>query len=111
MRMMLMAGLVIVASGIPAVAHQSGERLHLADLLADQQVEALRYCEGTYRVVTKEGEPFEFPEFNLRFKTDSSADGPAPGAPVVIPAGMQGDRAFVVFASPEDAAKFLKTAC
>lgn len=111
MRSVLVAGLLIAMSGTAAIAHQSGKRLHLADAPTDQQVEALHYCEGRYRVVTKEGEPLEFPEFDLRFKTDSSSNGPAPGTPVVIPAGMQGDRAFVVFASPEDAGAFLRTTC
>jgi len=111
MRMMPMAALLIIMSGSPAIAHQSGQMLHLSDAPADQQIEALRYCKGVYRVITKDGEPLEFLEFKLRFKTDSSSNGPAAGTPVVIPAGMQGDRAFVVFASPEDAGKFLRTAC
>ncbi len=95
----------------PATAHQKGKKLHLADAPPDQQVEVINYCRGVYRVVTKQGEPVEYPEFDLRFKTDSSEDGPKPGTPVVIDAGMQGNRGFVIFSSPEDVTAFLKTSC
>ena len=95
----------------PATAHQQGNKLHLADAPLDQQVEAINYCQGVYRVVTKQGEPVEYPEFDLRFKTDSSEDGPRSGAPVLINAGMRGDRGFVIFSSPEDVSAFLKTTC
>ena len=50
-------------------------------------------------------------EFNLRFKTDSSDVGPEPGNPVIIGAGMQGDRASVVFASPGEISSFIKQSC
>lgn len=103
---------VVVALGLGSVAaHQQGKKLHLADAPLDQQVKAISYCKGIYRVVTKEGSSIEFPEFDLRFKTDSSADGPAPGTPVAINAGMRGDRGFVVFSSPEDMTTLLKTEC
>ena len=102
----------VVALGLgPATAHQQGNKLHLADAPLDQQVEAINYCQGVYRVVTKQGEPVEYPEFDLRFKTDSSEDGPRSGAPVLIKAGMRGDRGFVIFSIPEDVSAFLKTTC
>jgi hypothetical protein len=45
-----------VAVGLgPATAHQQGKKLHLADAPPDQQVEAINYCQGVYRVVTKRG--------------------------------------------------------
>ena len=102
----------VVALGLgPATAHQQGKKLHLADAPLDQQVEAINYCQGVYRVVTKQGEPVEYPEFDLRFKTDSSEDGPKPGTAVLIKAGMQGDRGFVVFSSPGVLTTYLKTSC
>ena len=52
-----------------------------------------------------------YPEFNLRFKTDSSRLGPEAGKPALLPAGMQGDRAQVIFASPEDLKRFLVAQC
>ncbi len=102
----------VVALGLgPATAHQQGKKLHLADAPLDQHVEAINYCQGVYRVVTKQGEPVEYPEFDLRFKTDSSEDGPKPGTAVLINAGMRGDRGFVIFSSPENMVAFLKTTC
>ncbi len=95
----------------PAAAHQQGKKLHLADAPLDQQVEAINYCQGVYRVVTKQGKPVEYPEFDLRFKTDSSEDGPKPGTAVLINAGMRGDRGFVIFSSPEILTTHLKTSC
>ncbi len=108
----MVVAFALVALGLgPAAAHQQGNRLHLADAPLDQRIESIGYCKGTYSLVFKDGAPVEYPEFDLRFKTDSSVDGPAPGTPVVIKAGMRGDRGFVVFSSPEEIATFLKTTC
>ena len=41
-------------------------------------------------------------ERNLRFKTDSSGDGPEKGTPAIVDSGMMGDRASVIFAVPEE---------
>ncbi len=102
----------VVALGLgPATAHQRGKKLHLADAPLDQQVEAINYCRGVYRVETKQGKPVEYPEFDLRFKTDSSKDGPKPGTAILIKAGMRGDRGFVIFSSPEVLTTYLKTSC
>ena len=102
----------VVALGLsPVTAHQQGTKLHLADAPLGQQVEAISYCQGVYRVVTKQGEPVEYPEFDLRFKTDSSENGPKPGTAVLINAGMRGDRGFVIFSSPEVLTTYLKTSC
>ena len=94
-----------------AAAHQQGRKLRLVDAPPDQQVKAIIYCDGIYRVTTKEGSPIEYREFDLRFKTDSSPDGPPPGAPVVINAGMQGDRGFVVFSAPSEISAIIKAEC
>lgn len=106
--------IIIIAGGFgmgSALAHQQGAKLHLAEAPLDQQVEAITYCDGVYRMVTKEGSPIDYPEFDLRFKTDASEDGPAPGIPVVINAGMRGDRGFVVFASPSEISAFIEAEC
>ncbi len=95
----------------PAAAHQRGPKLHLGDAPSNQRVDAITYCDGTYRVATREGSPIEYREFDLRFKTDSGPDGPPPGTPVVIKAGMRGDRAFVIFSTPDDISAFIKSQC
>ncbi len=104
----------LVASGVglaTAFAHQQGPKRHLEEAPPDQQVAAITYCSGTYRVVTKEGSPLEYRVFDLRFKTDSSPDGPPPGTPVVLNAGMRGDRGFVIFSAPGEISAFIKAEC
>ena len=56
----------------------------------------------------RQGTELAFWEFNLRFKTDTSPSGPAPGKPVLVGQGMQGDRAEAVFASPREIAQFIR---
>ena len=75
------------------------------------QVRSIKYCGDAYTVETADGKRQKVWEFNLRFKTDSSDRGPSPGKPVVIGAGMQGDRASIVFASPAEISAFIRQAC
>jgi cytochrome c len=83
----------------------------LKKLGADRQVQAIRYCRDTYRVTTADGKTADFWEANLRFKTDASSTGPLAGKPVIMPAGMMGDRASVFFASPDEISAFIKHQC
>jgi hypothetical protein len=62
--------------------------------------------EGVRRTETR-----DFWERNLRFKTDVTADGPQKGAPAIVPAGMMGDRADVIFASPDEISAFITHQC
>jgi len=75
------------------------------------QVKAITYCHDTYRVTTADGKTRAFWERNLRFKTDASNDGPEKGAPAILPAGMMGDRASVVFAVPDEISKLIEQRC
>lgn len=74
-------------------------------------VARLRHCGDTYFVTNADGKTIPYWEFNLRFKTDSSASGPAPGRPVLVSQGMQGDRAQVVFARFEEISAFIRGEC
>lgn len=87
-------------------------RLHdLKALGPDSRVTAIRHCRDSYFVTLADGETISFWEFNLRFKTDGSARGPEKGKPVLIGAGMRGDRAAVIFASPEEIGRAIKKQC
>jgi cytochrome c len=77
----------------------------------NNRITSIRYCGDTYTVGVESGESHPFWEFNLRFKTDSSDKGPEPGHPVLIPASMMGDRAFVIFAAPEEISAFIQPKC
>uniref|UniRef100_UPI003F49AB77 c-type cytochrome n=1 Tax=Cupriavidus taiwanensis TaxID=164546 RepID=UPI003F49AB77 len=78
---------------------------------AASRVTAIRYCGDAYRLTTADRKTHTFWEFNLRFKTDGSADGPSAGKPVLIGTGMHGDRAAVVFAGPEEISTFIQKQC
>lgn len=77
----------------------------------ERQVTAIRYCGDSYRVMTAAGELPPFWEVNLRFKTDSGETGPAKGRPAIIPAGMMGDRASVIFSDPAEISAFIRKRC
>jgi len=84
---------------------------NLRKLDLQDRVQTIRYCGDTYKVTTADGKTREFWERNLRFKTDSSEDGPEKGAPALVGAGMMGDRADVIFASPEDISAYVEKKC
>jgi hypothetical protein len=44
-------------------------------------------------------------------KTDVSDEGPQNGAPALVGAGMMGDRADVIFASPDEISGFVSHRC
>ena len=74
----------------------------------DHQVHSIAHSPGAYRVTTADGRSARFLEADLRFKIDSSDLGPHNGTPVILPAGTEGDRAWVFFASPEEISRFIK---
>ncbi len=102
----------------PAAAKRGGmmmnmqpARKNLKDAPPEGRVTAITHCGDTYTVKTADGKVEKAWEFNLRFKTDSSPLGPAPGKPVIVGGGMQGDRAFVVFAAPSEISAFIRPEC
>ena len=105
-------------SGSPQAAEQPrgrsgmapGRMANLKAIAPTQQVKAIGYCGDTYRVTTA-GETIPFWEFNLRFKTDSSEHGPPRGRPALLRAGMQGDRASVIFSAPGEISAFIEAKC
>ena len=81
------------------------------DLEPAKRVKTITYCHETYRVTTADGKTRAFWERNLRFMTDSGQDGPEKGAPAIMPAGMMGDRASVIFAAPEEFNRMIEAKC
>lgn len=115
----VIAYLEAVAAGKAPVSEQRGgmmmhmqsEHLDLKAAPTEGQVTAIKHCGDTYTVSTADGKVNKVWEFNLRFKTDSSRLGPQPGKPVIVGAGMQGDRASVVFAAPAEISRFIGDSC
>jgi cytochrome c len=106
------------AAGTMAEAGEQGGMMappQLIDLRREvgpnNRITSIRYCGDTYTVGVESGESHPFWEFNLRFKTDSSDKGPEPEHPVLIPASMMGDRAFVIFAAPEEISASIESKC
>jgi cytochrome c len=75
------------------------------------RVKSITYCRDTFKVTTADGKTRDFWERNLRFKTDSSNEGPAKDSPAIVGAGMMGDRASVIFAEPEEIGRFITRQC
>ena len=88
-----------------------GQMHNLKHMEPAYRVTAIRYCKDSYFVSTENGETHSFWEANLRFKSDSSDLGPLRGHPVILPAGMVGDRASVLFSDPEEISASIKKKC
>jgi cytochrome c len=97
--------------GMMGMMGGAGQVPKLKDLSPEDRVQAITYCKDTYKVTTGDGKTRDFWERNLRLKTDSSEDGPDKGAPALVEAGMMGDRADVIFASPEEISPLITEKC
>lgn len=84
---------------------------NLKRLDPDDRVQAITHCRDAYRVTTADGKTRDYWEPNLRFKTDVSDDGPEKGAPALVPPGMMGDRADVIFAGAKEISGFIAERC
>lgn len=76
----------------------------------EARVTAVRHCHNTFFVRTADGKERPFWERNLRLKIDSGPTGPK-GKPVLLPAGMQGDRASVVFSNVKEIDQMIQEKC
>ena len=84
---------------------------NLKALDPQERVRSIDHCGDTYKVTTADGKVRDFWERNLRFKTDVSDEGPQQGTPGLVGAGMMGDRADVIFASPDEISGFISQRC
>jgi cytochrome c len=83
----------------------------LKQLALSEQVKAIRSCRDSYFVTTGDERTRAFWDQSLRFETDGSRFGPDSGKPAILPAGMFGDRATVIFSQPGEISGFIKQAC
>ena len=75
------------------------------------RVAAIRHCGDSYFIQTEDGFEKPYWEKNIRLKIDSVETGPTPGVPVILQAGMGGDRFSVVFASLADLTSIIEEKC
>jgi cytochrome c len=83
----------------------------LKELGPEGHVQEVIYCKDTYIVTTANGQTRKFWERNLRLMTDASGRGPAKSAPVIVGAGMMGDRADLIFSDPSEISSFIASKC
>ena len=83
----------------------------LGDAPPEARIAAIRHCGDTFFVTTEAGSEIPVWEKNVRIKIDGAETGPPAGVPVLLGAGMQGDRVPVIFASLEDMRRFLAEKC
>jgi len=102
-------GMGSMPGGMGGMQGRAAPKLKTVD--ASSRIKSITYCRDTFRVTTEDGKSREFWERNLRFKTDSSEEGPEKDAPAILAGGMLGDRASVVFASPDEISRFIKPQC
>jgi cytochrome c len=107
-------GISDMSNGSPAVKVPSDYTetpQDLKQLLPGQQVKSIQSCRDSYFVTTADGQRHAFWDESLRFESDASNFGPTSGAPAMLPSGMMGDRALVIFAAPEEISPFIKHQC
>lgn len=101
----------MAAAPVASAAEAQQPRTALRNVAAEQIAEAIVYCRGEYRLRMANGAERRIAEFDLRLKTDASTYGPERGKPVLLPAGMRGDRAQLIFSGPEELKTMLVERC
>lgn len=101
-----------VAEGLlPAAWLRAGAPEPIRDAPATARVAAIRHCGDSYFITTEDGRETPYWEKNIRLKIDSVETGPPSGVPVILRAGMGGDRFSVVFASLADLTSIIEEKC
>ena len=68
-------------------------------------------CGDSFFITTVDGVETPFREKNVRLKIDSAETGPPAGVPVILGAGLQGDRVSVIFSNPGELASSIEEKC
>lgn len=101
-----------VAQGLlPAAWLSASAPQPLSDPPPAARVAAIRHCGDSYFIKTHDGRETPYWEKNIRLKIDSVETGPPPGIPVILQAGMGGDRFSVVFSSLADLTSIIEEEC
>ena len=77
----------------------------------DNRITSIRHCGDSYIIETENGTTHPFWEKNVRLKIDSTETGPPEDTPVILGAGMRGDRVFVIFKNVADLSRLLVEEC
>ncbi|MEO6783688.1 MAG: cytochrome c family protein [Bradyrhizobium sp.] len=102
----------VVAQGLVDAEMARGQAPEpLANAAPEEQVTGIRFCQDTFFITTADGKQRPFWEMNLRLKIDTSANGPRAGKPALVPGGMQGDRASIVFSNLDEIGRLVEKKC
>lgn len=96
---------------LPAAWLRSIAPQPIGDAPPRARVIAVRHCGDSYFVTTEDGQETPYWEKNVRLKIDSEETGPPPGTPVILGAGMRGDRVSIIFASLDDLRTLVEKGC
>lgn len=96
---------------IPAGWLRAGAPEPIGDAPPEMRVTAIRHCGDSYFITTGDGRETPYWEKNIRLKIDSVETGPPAGVPVILGAGMGGDRFSVVFRSLADLEQLVTEGC
>lgn len=101
-----------VADGLIAAEVVRGAALEpIRDAPPETRVAEMRHCGDSYFIRTQAGQTIPFWEKNVRLKIDSVETGPPPGIPIMLGAGMGGDRVSVIFSSLAELQTLVKEQC
>jgi cytochrome c len=101
-----------VAQGLlPAAWLRAGAPEPLREPPPAARIAAIRHCGDSYFITTEDGRETPYWEKNIRLKIDSVETGPPPGVPVILQAGMGGDRFSLVFSSLADLTSIVEEKC
>jgi len=101
-----------VANGlIPQSWVRAGAPPPLRNPPPSERVAVIRHCGDSYLIKTEDGRERLYWEKNIRLKVDSVETGPPPEVPVIVGAGMRGDRFSVIFSSIADLKSFVEEKC
>jgi cytochrome c len=78
---------------------------------AAQTVVSVRHCRNTFFLLTADGIERPIWETNLRLKVDTGPAGPKGEKPVLMPSGMQGDKASLIFSDPSQISAIIEKKC
>lgn len=101
----------VVNGLIPARWVSAGAPTPLRNPSPTARVAAIRHCGDSYFIATEDGGERLYWEKNIRLKIDSEETGPPPGVPVILGAGMRGDRFSVIFSSLADLKAVVEEKC
>ena len=105
-------GNAVVGQGLVPREYVRGQKPDALGLAPTEAVVIkVRHCRDSYFVATADGVETPYWEMNVRFKLDTRETGPEPGRPVVLGAGMAGDRVSIIFSSLQELKSFVADEC